>query len=127
MTPHDSLLAALRDPMTPGEVLGSALDFLDRMLWTNTNLALRNTALRNPNLPADRLWEGMIDGWPGAWLNPAAPLLLLERPMDEELRLRGLWVALGAWGMGLPQDRPHLADLQAMYPDDMRVLLARYA
>lgn len=123
MTPHDNLLAALRDPMTPGEVLESALDFLDRM----PNLALRNAVLRNPNLPAGRLWEGMRDGWPGAWLNPAAPLLLLERPMDEELRLRGLWVALGAWGMGPPQERPHLADLQAMYPDDMRVLLARYA
>lgn len=143
---EDSVLRFASDPTTPGSVLASCFALFDRMPSAPSRevasyrASVRSALLRNPNLPTDLLREAMGEGEVDAWLNPSAPLSLLESPMPDEGRLDGLWKALHrlariSWHSrvfytpGKKMDVSRLRgcagwrELCAMYPDDIRHLV----
>lgn len=139
---EDSVLRFASDPTTPGSVLASCFALFDRMPSAPSRevaayrASVRSALLRNPNLPTDLLREAMADGEVDAWLNPSAPLSLLESPMPDEERIRGLWKVLcrmtGNRYYCLPSAKGsarHLRgcagwrELCTMYPDDIRQLV----
>lgn len=149
MTAHNDsdMLAIVSDPTTPGRVLVNALrfveSFFDERRPSPESHRYRNelhaAILRNPNLPTDLLRLKMADGYVDAWLNPSAPLSLLEDPMPDDARYQGLLNALIVMA-GLPtyylyvpgqnvvsadtlRDHPAWPELCAAYPDDIRHLV----
>lgn len=145
---YDAMMVVAACPTTSGRVLEHALrfaeSFFDERAPSPESHKYRNelyaAILRNPNLPTDLLRLKMADGYVDAWLNPSAPLALLECPMPDEERLDGLWNALHrlaqistygptCYSPGMKVDAQHLRgragwrELCAMYPDDIRHLV----